>query len=209
MRSNTVPYFFLGLAAILAIAAVILLFINPSIPKQFTEILNKKPLLEADEKPAPIRTLDEPLPSEIVDKSQTYPESGLSLANPIDILAQIGKALENGDIETVSQLIGKRALNTENLAKLSALIADDNFRIRKPGGIIEIGELELNRATRWAIELEDREFGRDRILFDLRNEDGKWTIDKLILPPAPDELILKAILPDSLGIADADRKSVV
>jgi OmpA-OmpF porin, OOP family len=209
MRPNTVPYFFLGLAAILAIAAVTLLFVNPSTPKQFTEILNKKPLLEADEKPAPIRTLDEPLPSEIIDESQKYPESGLSFANPIDILAQISKALENGDIETVSQLIGKRALNTENLAKLSALIADDNFQIRKPGGIIEIGELELNRAARWAIELEDREFGRDRILFDLRNEDGKWTIDKLILPPAPDELILKAILPDSLGIADAFLQAVI
>lgn len=101
--------------------------------------------------------------------------------------------LENGDIKIVPKLIKKRALFTANLAKLTVLIAEDTFRIFKPRGIVKIGEVELNRAARWALELENREFGRDRILFELLRERGKQPIDKFILPLCPGDLIPKAI----------------
>jgi outer membrane protein OmpA-like peptidoglycan-associated protein len=117
--------------------------------------------------------------------------------------------LEKGDMNTVSQLIGKRALDTQNLDKLTALATDGSFRLRNPGGVREIGELELNRLARWSLELDQRESGRDRILFDLRNEGGKWMVEKITLPPAPGEPIPKAILADSLGVADAFLQAVL
>ena len=209
MRPNAVPYFFLGLAAVLAVSAVALLFIRYDTPKPTLAELHKKPASEAFVEPAPIKKLNETMPPETPDEFLKDLGSGLSVINPTDLLVQIAKVLENGDIESVSKLIGKRALDTENLAKLTALIAEDTFRIRKPGGIVEIGEIELNRAARWALELEDREFGRDRILFELLSEGGKWRIDKLILPPGTSDLIPKAILADSLGIADAFLQAVL
>jgi outer membrane protein OmpA-like peptidoglycan-associated protein len=112
-------------------------------------------------------------------------------------------------MNAASQLIGKQALDAEVLAKLTALAQNGSFRVRNPGGVREVGELELNRLARWALELEEREPGRDRIYFDLRNEGGNWMIEKLTLPPAPGEPVPKAILADSLGVADAFLQAVL
>jgi OmpA-OmpF porin, OOP family len=209
MRSNTIPYFFLGLAAVLAAAALALLLMRPGAKKPVPPPPKEKPAPETVATPDPINTLDEPMPPETPEEIIRDLGLGLSAADPADLLARIGEALEKGDMDTVSQLIGKRALDTQNLAKLTDLAKDGSFRIRKPGGIREIGELELNRLARWALELDERESGRDRILFDLRNEGGKWMIEKLTLPPAPGEPIPKAILADSLGVADAFLQAVL
>lgn len=209
MRPNTIPYFFLGLAAILAAAALALLLMRPGAIKPVPVKPVDKPVVETVPTPDPIKTLDEPMPPETPEEILKDLGEGLTSADPAELLARIAQALEKGDMNTVSQLIGKRALDTQNLAKLTALAKDGSFRVRQPGGIREIGELELNRLARWALELEERESGRDRILFDLRNEGGKWMIEKLTLPPAPGEPIPKAILADSLGVADAFLQAVL
>lgn len=209
MRPNTIPYFFLALAAILAAAALALLIIRPGSEKPAHPAPKEQPAEETAAEPEPIETLDEPMspgtPEEILADLGT----GLAAADPADLLARIGEALENGDMTAVSKLIGKQALGAENLTKLQALALDGALRIRKPGGVREVGELELNRLARWALELDEREPGRDRILFDLRNENGKWMIEKLTLPPAPGEPIPKAVLADSLGVADAFLQAVL
>jgi hypothetical protein len=209
MRSNTIPYLFLGLAAILAVTALALLLVRPGAKKTVSLKHDEKPVVETVVTPDPIKTLDEPMPPESPEEILKDLGEGLTSAEPAELLARIAKALEKGDMKTVSQLIGKRALDTQNLAKLTALANDDTFHIRQPGGIREIGELELNRLSRWAIELEKRESGRDRILFELRNEGGKWMIEKITLPPEPGEPIPKAILADSLDIADAFLQAIL
>lgn len=205
MRPNTIPYFFLALAAILAAAAFALLIIRPGAEKPAPPVTKQKLAAQPD----PIKTLDEPMPPVTPDEILRDLGVGLSATNPADLLAHIGEALEKGDMNAVSKLIGKQALGAENLAKLLALAQDGTLRIRKPGGVREVGELELNRLARWALELDNREPGRDRILFDLRNENGKWLVEKITLPPAPGEPIPKAVLADSLGVADAFLQAVL
>ena len=209
MRPNTIPYIFLGIAAILAAAALALLLMNRGAEKPITPTPKNPPLVETVAKPDLIKNLDEPMPPETPEEILKGLGVGIATVDPADLLARIGEALEKGDMNTVSQLIGKRALDAQNLAKLTALAQDGSLRIRNPGGIREIGELELNRVARWALELDEREAGRDRILFDLRNEAGKWMVEKITLPPAPGEAIPKAILADSLGVADAFLQAVL
>ena len=207
MRPNTIPYIFLGIAAILAAAALALLLIRTGAEKPAQPTPKDNPVVETVTKPDP--NLDEPKTPETPEEMLKNLGGGIASVDPADLLARIGEALEKGDMNTVSQLIGKRALDAQNLAKLTALAQDGSLRIRKPVGIREIGELELNRAARWALELEEREVGRDRILFDLRNEAGKWMVEKITLPPALGEAIPKAILADSLGVADAFLQAVL
>lgn len=206
MRPNTIPYFFLGLAAMLAAAALALLIMRPGVEKSVSPASNEKPAAKTDAQPDPIDTLDEPMPSPSPEDTPPDSGAGLASADPAELLARIGEALEKGDMNTVSQLIGKQALGMENLERLQAL---GTLRVKKPGGVREVGELELNRLARWALELDEREAGRDRILFDLRNDNGKWTIEKLTLPPASGEPIPKAMLADSLGVADSFLQAVL
>lgn len=208
MRQNTIPYIFLGIAAILAAAALALLITRPG-KKSALPAPKDNAALENKARPEPIKTLDEPMPPETSGEILQDPGAGIKSVDPALLLESIGKALEKGDMDVVSQLIGKRALDTQNLAKLTALAQNSTFRLRHPGGVREVGELELNRLARWALELDGREPGRDRILFDLRNEGGKWMIEKITLPPAPGEPVPKAILADSLGIADAFLQAVL
>ncbi len=209
MRPNTIPYIFLGIAAILAAAALALLLMRPGAEKPAPPPPKDMPAVETVAQPDPIKTLDEPMPPETPETILKDLGAGIASVDPADLLARIGEALENGDMKAVSQLIGKRALDAQNLAKLTALAQGGSLRIRNPGGIREIGELELNRLARWALELDEREAGRDRILFDLRNEGGKWMIEKITLPPAPGEPIPKAVFADSLGVADAFLQAVL
>jgi outer membrane protein OmpA-like peptidoglycan-associated protein len=209
MRQNTISYIFLGIAALLAAAALALLVMRPSADKTASPAPNEKAPAENTAKPEPIKTLDEPMPPQTTEEILKDLGVGIKSADPTELLARIGAALEKRDMNAASQLIGKQALDAEVLAKLTALAQNGSFRVRNPGGVREVGELELNRLARWALELDEREPGRDRILFDLRNDGGKWMIEKLTLPPAPGEPIPKAILADSLGVADAFLQAVL
>jgi outer membrane protein OmpA-like peptidoglycan-associated protein len=211
MRKNTIPYIFLALAAILAAAALVLLIMRPG-AKKGNPPLPGPTEVPADETGAvtiPIGGLDDPMPPDTPEETLKDLGIAFSAADPADLLARIGEALEKGDITAVSKLIGKDALSGENLAKLQALTANGPLRLRKPGGVREVGELELNRLARWALELDEREPGRDRIFFDLRKDKDKWVIEKITLPPAPGEPIPKAALADSLGVADAFLQAVL
>ena len=207
--SNKVAYFFLGLAAVLAAAALALLILKPGVKKKTTSPPPKETPSEAVQTPAPIEGLDESLPPETSEEILANLGVGYSAADPADLLARIGKALEENDMAAVSKLVGKDALNAANLARLQALAEKQPLHLRRPGGVREIGELELNRLARWAIELDKCEVGRDSIVFDLRKNGGKWLVEKMTLPPAPGEPVPKAILADSLGVADAFLQAVL
>jgi len=208
---NKVPYFFLALSAVLAAAAIVLLVMRPG-----TENLSPAPkpkpapeVIKSPDSPEPIAGLNQPIEPDSPEKVLEDLGVGYSTADPAELLARIGKALEKGDIPAVSKLIGKEALDPRTLARLTQLAEDGALRLRRPGGVREVGELELNRLARWALELDEREAGRDRILFDFRLDNGKWLIEKMTLPPAPGEPVPMAVLPDSLGVADAFLQAVL
>ncbi len=209
MNSNKIPYFFLGLAAVLALAAFALLIIRPGTRKAAPEVAPVAPeALTAEARPDPIEGLDQPVSPETSEEILKNLGVGYSAADPADLLTKIGEALEKGDMTTVSKLIGKDALDFASLEKLRSL-ADKGLRLRRPESIREVGEMELNTRSRWSIELAEREEGRDRIFFDLHRERGKWTVEKLTLPPAPGEPVPKAVLADPLGVADAFLKAIL
>jgi outer membrane protein OmpA-like peptidoglycan-associated protein len=206
---NRIPYFFLGIAGVLAAAALALLLLKPGSKPPASPPKPKNEVPEVAVTPDPIVGLDQPMIPETPEEILETLGVGLSTEDPADLLTRIGEALEKGDLASVSKLIGKNALDPATLAQLQALSEKEPLRLRRPDGVREIGELELNRLARWAIELDEREAGRDRIVFDLRNQGGKWQVEKMTLPPAPGQPIPKAILADSLGVADAFLQAVL
>lgn len=133
---------------------------------------------------------------------------GIAVADPAALVAKIGKALEAGDLETAAKLIGKQALDAKSEERLKALAGMNGLKLRQPP-VREVGELELNSLTRYALELDSSEPGRDRIFLDLRRKDGRWAVEKLALPPAPGETVPRAVLVDALGISDAFLQAVL
>jgi outer membrane protein OmpA-like peptidoglycan-associated protein len=204
MQRSKLPHFFLGLAAVIAGAAVVMLVNRPM----------KKPLaLPTSSTPAPLQPpkiegLSKPAAPE--DPATVLADLGIGVAaaDPAELVAQIAKALEAGDLAKVGRLIGKNALDSETIARLKALSATP-LKLRQPDGVREVGELELNAHSRWALELDGQQPGRDRIFLDLRKKNGKWTVEKITLPPAPGEPVPKALFADSLGIADAFLQAVL
>ncbi|MFD2255500.1 OmpA family protein [Luteolibacter algae] len=210
MNSNKVPYFFLGLAAVLSAVAIALLIFKPGAKKAAPQVPQKE-LQEsaAAAEPKIIEGTDEPMVPETSEEILKNLDIGYASADPSDLLNRIGKALEEGDMSIASKLIGKGALDEESLARLIELSKEGPLKLLQPGAVREVGELELNRLARWSIQLEDRESGRDRIFFDLRREGGKWMVDKMTLPPATDQEIPKAPFADSLGVSDAFLQAVL
>lgn len=207
--SHKVAYFFLGLAAVLAASALALLIFRPGSQKPTPP---PSPSVLVPPKAMPPEAIDgndQPMPPETSEEILANLGVGYATADPADLLARIGTALEKGDMSAVSKLIGKDALDAETLGRLTELSQSTPLRLRRPGGVREVGELELNRLARWALQLEERDPGRDRIFFDLRNDKGKWTVDKMTLPPAAGEPVPRAVFADSLGVADAFLQAVL
>ncbi|MDB6077425.1 MAG: OmpA family protein [Akkermansiaceae bacterium] len=128
---------------------------------------------------------------------------GAMTTDPADLLAKIGNALEAGDLAAAGKLIGSDALTPEARKRLAALASHGGVKLKRPDAVQEVGELSLNRKARWALWLDGAETGRDRIFFDLERKDGQWSIESLVLPPGASEPVPKAVIVDSLGIADA------
>jgi outer membrane protein OmpA-like peptidoglycan-associated protein len=210
MQSSRVPYFFLGLAAVLAIVALILLITRPGVkpPPAPPPVEPETPLAEVITPEDPDDPLIQPLPPDDPETVLQDLGVGLATADPEELVNRIAKALEDGDLNGLGRLLGKEAMDAQTSARLKAL-AGAPLRLRQPDGIREVGELELNARSRWALELDGMEPGRDRILLDLRRNDKNWSVEKMTLPPGPGEPVPKAELADSLGVADAFLQAVL
>ena len=200
---SKLPYFFLGLAAVLAISALVLLLLRPGVeppplPKPTPELID----------PKVVDSLNQPVPPENPDTKLDELGVGLKSADPKDLVDRIAKALEAGDLNALGKLLGKDLIDAPTTERLKTLAAS-GIKLRQPNGIREVGELELNTRSRWALQLEGQQPGRDTILLDLARKDGKWSVEKLILPPAPGDSVPKAVLADSLGVADAFLQAVL
>lgn len=206
MQRSKLPYFFFALAAVLAIAALVLWIVRPGVHPP-RELVRPAPP-EIPVAPAKIEGMDEPAPHEDTASVLKDLGIGLSSADPEELVNRIAKALEAGDLATVERLVGKGAMDSQTANRLKALSAN-RLKLRKPDGVREVGELELNARTRWALELDGQDPGRDRIFIDLVRNGQKWSVEKITLPPAPDEPIPKAVLADSLGVADAFLQAVL
>lgn len=202
MQRSKLSYFFLGLAAVIAAAAV---YIWASRPSRTPKVPSANTAENAAAGGAPNQASDgEPAAKKDTDKVLADPGAGTSASEPGLVVAQIAKALEAGDLAKVGILIGREALDSQTVARLKSLCSTP-LRVRQPDGIREVGEMELNVRSRWAIDLE----GRDGISLDLRRANGKWKVEKITLPSAPNEGGVEVAAADSLGVADAFLQSVL
>lgn len=96
MRQNTIPYIFLGIAALLAAAALALLVMRPSADQTASPASNEKAPAENTAKPEPIKTLDEPMPPQTTEEILKDLGVGIKSVDPTELLARIGAALEKG-----------------------------------------------------------------------------------------------------------------
>lgn len=126
-----------------------------------------------------------------------------NLDDPLDLITSIGNALVNQDFATAEKLIGERAMNSDTRERLKQLASQHPLKLRAPNPVREVGELELNKKSRYALELANREPGRDRIYFDLTKNGKFWEVEKIILPPAEGVAVPRAMIVDSLGITDS------
>lgn len=202
---NKVPYFFLGLAAVLAATAVALWMIKhqasskPDIP---TEEVTKSQNNTTETKPPAITGLEQPLPTQTPEQILENLGVGLATSDPSDLLNQISVALKKGDMAEVSKLIGKDAMNAETFALLNTIA-------KQPQRFREMGEIELNKRTRWALEMTDSGSEKQQIHFDLKQENGKWQVEKISVPqtkPDPDK---KTSVIDPLNLADSFIQAVL
>lgn len=175
-------------------------------PDAVVEKVEPEPLdpFDADPKPAPdpVDTIRPPTPEQmLIDAGM-----GAAELDPKVLLEKIGRSLELSDVNQATLLIGEKALDESNLKGLQALAQRGDFRLSAMDPVVEIGELEANRKSRWALNF-DGEKGA-RIYFDLlRGETGKWGVDKVKLPVEEDAG--RAVFIDSLGITNAFLQAVL
>lgn len=208
MQRSKLPYLFLGLAAVISAMAVVTLITRLRESQAAVPAPQPPPAAISQPPPPPAGETTQPIPPENPQPEPPAAVAGVTAADPAELADRIAKALEAGDFKTVEKFLGTDALDPETKARLDAL-AGGALRIRRPDGVREVGELELNVRTRWALELEAREAGQDRILLDLRRDKGRWTVEKILFPPAPGEAAPKAAFADSLGVADAFIQAVL
>lgn len=127
---------------------------------------------------------------------------GVTSVDAALLVEQIGRNLEAGEVRAAANIIGRKALSEAQLERLNKLAGEARLKLNMERPISEIGEIELNKRARWALNLDDR-YG-SRIYFDLLRKEGKWGVQKVVLPPsAVDGKPARAILVDALGITDA------
>jgi OOP family OmpA-OmpF porin len=134
---------------------------------------------------------------------------GLALENPAALMAQIAESLQAGEVAAAIRLIGKEGLAADQAELLAKLTRESRIKLRAQNPIQEVGELEINRRGRWALNLEDHE---RRIFFDLlRGPDRKWRVERVMVPEigVQEGGVPRAVLVDSLGIADAFLQAVL
>lgn len=209
MSDSRFPIAFL-LGAVALAAGVAVLYVNRTKPMEAppTPAAQVQGEPEAGTPPEPEAipaTQEESMVDGPKDPEAALANAGVGVAevNPADLLAKIGTALEAGDFDALGKLIGRDALDEATRKRLAQMAAGRQIKLRKPDTVQEVGELELNQRARWALWLDGAETGRDRIFFDLKQSAGKWSVQSLTLPPAPGDPVPKAVLVDSLGIADA------
>ncbi|MEI8038745.1 MAG: OmpA family protein [Verrucomicrobiota bacterium] len=212
MQRSKLPYFFLGLAAVLALSALVLLIVHPGRGGSdgASPATGKTPSTQVQPL-APRDSAADPTVPQIPSKPPaipTTPDAGSAAADPAELVNRIAKALETGDLAALERLLGKDAIDPPTAERLKAMAAA-HLRLRAQDGIREIGELELNGRTRWALDLDGLEPGRNRIFLDLRRDGQKWRVDKITLPPAAGEPLVQQGLADLLGVADTFLQAVL
>ena len=233
MYRSKFPYFFLALAAVLALTAFGLLINRSSNHPEARSQLSKKSSVapprsvqshsddrtfllddQPTSEPSDIENkLSPELPVIPLDHQPSLPLNSAAIfssnEDPERLVTEVAKNLETANSDHLAQILGKKVGNPDTLGLLKILATEQPFKIIPENGIREVGELELNTLSRWALNFEGIEPGRRSIFLDLRKTNGKWSIDKLVVTPSPENPPPATLIVDSLSIADAFLQAVL
>jgi len=195
---NKVPYFFLALAAVIAAAAV-WLWIKKPVPSASSD--HPKSNIDSPAIKSPVTDdIEQTLPPQTPEQILENLGVGLATKNPADLLNQVSEALKRGDMTQVAKLIGNDAMDADTFTLLTALA-------KQPHSFREVGEIELNKRTRWALEFGEKE--KIHIYFDLHQENGKWRVEKISVPETKADPKDKESVIDPLNLADNFLQAVL
>lgn len=201
MKFSKAPCFFIGLAILLSVFAVVIWITGT---REIKDAANKggKP---GDEAPANPLDVDEDPDGPAIDPGTTIQDLGISLKSedPQTVVNNIAKVLSEKGVDEFSELLGTGAMDEETKAQLM-MLAQKHSGLKSPI-VREVGELEFNKRTRWALEFLNDDGKRDRIYLDLKKDGDKWSVDKVIVPEGPDV----AMTDDALGAAEAFLQAVL
>lgn len=195
---------FVSILVICGVLAIFLLKSKSTLEGEEKAVVESEPVKEKEEEPEPT-----PVSLELKETVEEPPESifetlgmGVAAYDPAKLVDQIGRNLEAGDVIAAANIIGRTALSQAQLDQLHRLHQAAQLKLNMERPVTEIGELELNRRARWALNLE---WEGARIYLDLIRKDTKeWQVQKVTLPEVAKEgEIPRAVLVDALGITDA------
>jgi outer membrane protein OmpA-like peptidoglycan-associated protein len=197
---SRIPLIVIGVALVLSVVVVVLLLKAQSAPKPLAAPVADKALDAPVAQGTPIN----PAPVEQTDAAILADLGlGVEVPNPAQLVEKIGRALERGDIASVTRLIGRDALDDRALERLRQLAVEKPFRLHPLLPFSEVGELKLNEETRWSLNAEGAADDQ-RIFLDLIKKPGGWRVGRVVLPPVAGEVAQGApVGADALGIADA------
>lgn len=129
-------------------------------------------------------------------------------ADPLALMEFIGDTVAKKDLANLDKLIAQATVSPTAAERLKNLIKLNPITLKAQQPVREVGEIELNKKRRYALELADRPAGQDRIYFDLIKKDGRWFVDQVTFPNDPsaanqqEQDSNQPLFPDSLALAD-------
>lgn len=206
VNRNTKPFF---VGSILLCLLVALLYLNrrPATPPKPAG--EAAPTAEQAATPPPATT-GTPRPRLVPPEPPAAPEeppgitdprparpAARQAARPRPLVDEVARTLAAGDLVELDRLLGPGAIAEADRGRIVDLLANGRLKLQ-PGPVREVGELEINRRSRWSIPLDPSTPGR--LFIDLaKGEDGTWSVEKLHLPAADGG----GRVEDALGVAHA------
>ncbi len=136
-------------------------------------------------------------------------------ADPLALMHFIGDTVAKKDHANLEKLIAQSTVSPEAADRLKKLINLHTITLKPQQPVREVGEIELNKKRRYALELAERPPGSDRIYFDLVKKDGRWFVEQVTFPSdmnLADDAAEKGdgvLFADSLALADAFLMAVL
>jgi outer membrane protein OmpA-like peptidoglycan-associated protein len=199
-------YLFLGLAGALTVLAVVLFFSGGGVITEKAH--NASPASLKPVTPTDLEGEVSEAKPQISQKNADDENVAASDANSAELVKRVAAAIQSGNMPALTKLVGEKCLDDAGRNLCIALLSSMS-RLKQPLEFREIGELELNKRSRWAIGLVGRDMNRNRIVLDLKQERALWSVEKIILPPIDGVQSLQNVAADSLDVADGFLQAVL
>ncbi len=159
------------IAIIIAVIALLsMIFILPNLKKASTEVNDTPQEVTTTDTSS---TTETPTASSQQDAVATETTTEAFNPNsPKALLEGLARALSEEGVDAFAALLEPGAVSSEDLIKLKELEASKKLTLNQEKPIQEIGELQQNRAYRWAINLQD---AKQRVIVDtFRKSKDHW-----------------------------------